>query len=61
VLLALALFGGPTIFNFVLALIIGVVVGTYSSLFIASQLLVSWEKGELKRLYRWIPLRRFQG
>ena len=61
VLLALSLFGGPTIFNFVLALIIGVIVGTYSSLFIASQLLVSWEKGELKRLYRWIPLRRLQG
>jgi preprotein translocase subunit SecF len=56
VLVALYLFGGATISNFVLALIIGVVAGTYSSLFIASQLLVSWERGELGRLVRWIPL-----
>jgi len=58
VLLALALFGGPTIYNFVLALIIGVVACTYSSLFIASQLLVAWDHGELARLFKWIPIRR---
>lgn len=58
VLIALFLFGGVTISNFVLALIIGIVVGTYSSLFIASTLLVAWERGELGRLFRWIPLRR---
>lgn len=57
VLLALFLFGGATISNFVLALIIGVVAGTYSSIFIASQLLVSWERGELGRLFNWIPFR----
>ncbi len=60
VLVALLLFGGGTISNFVLALVIGVVVGTYSSLFIASQLVVSWERGELGRLFNWIPLRRQQ-
>ena len=43
VLLAVLIFGGATIQYFVLALIIGIAVGTYSSLFIASPLLVSWE------------------
>lgn len=43
VLLAVLFFGGSTIQYFVLALVIGVVAGTYSSLFIASPLLVSWE------------------
>ena len=35
---------------FVLALVIGVVSGTYSSIFNASMLLVLWENGELRRL-----------
>ena len=39
VLLALYLFGGSSIHSFVLALIIGVAIGTYSSLFVASPLL----------------------
>jgi len=52
VLLALYLFGGATINTFVLALIIGVVSGTYSSIFIASQILVSWEEGTFGRIYR---------
>lgn len=43
VLLAVLIFGGSTIQYFVLALIIGILAGTYSSLFIASPLLVSWE------------------
>lgn len=60
VLLALFLFGGPTIGNFVLALIVGVVAGTYSSLFIASQILVSWERGEMGRLVNWIPIPPFR-
>ena len=58
VLLALLLFGGATIHNFVLALTIGVFVGTYSSIFIAAPLVVMWERGELRRLFDWIPLRR---
>jgi preprotein translocase subunit SecF len=52
-LLALYLFGGATIREFVLALLIGVLSGTYSSIFNASQLLVSWEKGEIQRLAFW--------
>ncbi len=57
VLLALLLFGGETIQNFVLALAVGVVSASYSSLFIAPELLVSWEWGELGRPFRWIPFR----
>ena len=58
VLLALLFFGGESISSFILALTIGVVVGTYSSLFLASQLLVAWERGELGRLFRRITMRR---
>ena len=44
VLLALYLLGGDSTKNFVLALLIGVVFGTYSSIFIASTLLIVWQK-----------------
>ena len=45
---ALTLFGGTgSVHNFTLALLIGIVSGTYSSIFNASMLLVMWEKGEL--------------
>ncbi|MGI8476126.1 MAG: protein translocase subunit SecF [Thermomicrobiales bacterium] len=50
-LLALYLFGGTSTRDFVLALLIGVVSGTYSSVFNASQLLVSWENGEIGHLF----------
>ncbi len=50
-LLALVLFGGGSTRMFVLALLIGVVSGTYSSIFNASQLLVAWENGEIQRLF----------
>lgn len=42
VLLAVLIFGGTTIQSFIASLIIGVVVGTYSSIFVASPLLVTW-------------------
>lgn len=44
VLLALLLFGGETIRWFVVALLVGVVSGTYSSIFNATALLVWWEE-----------------
>ena len=44
VLLALLLFGGQSIKTFILALLIGVISGTYSSIFNASPLLVVWQK-----------------
>jgi preprotein translocase SecF subunit len=48
---ALTLFGGVTIREFTLALLIGIFSGTYSSIFNASMLLVIWEKGELGTKY----------
>ena len=51
-LLALMLFGGPTLQSFLLVLLIGVVVGTYSSIAIATQTLVVWEQGDIRRLLR---------
>jgi len=55
-LLTLYLFGGESTRTFVLALLIGTVSGTYSSIFNASQLLVSWEMGDFHRW--WNRLRR---
>ena len=51
-LTALLLIGGATIRGFVLVLLVGIVAGTYSSIFNASCLLVSWETGEIGRLWR---------
>jgi len=56
VLLALLLFGGPTIQGLLLVLAIGVVVGTYSSIAVASQFLVMWDRGELRRALRFLRL-----
>lgn len=50
-LLALMLFGGATIREFLLVLLVGVVIGTYSSIGVASQLLVVWEKRGMFRLF----------
>jgi len=44
VLFSIFLFGGASIKQFVLALICGAIVGTYSSIFLASPLLVVWQK-----------------
>jgi len=49
ILFTLYLFGGTTIKYFIVALIVGISAGTYSSIFIASPLLVSWQKWTLKR------------
>ncbi len=50
VLLAIFLFGGATIQSFVGTLIIGIAIGTYSSIFVASPLLVVWQELEWKFL-----------
>jgi len=55
VILALFLFGGSTIHLFVAVLLVGLLSGTYSSLFIAGPLMVTWEKGEWGQLFSWIP------
>lgn len=49
VLLAFFLFGGGSIHNFILALLIGILSGTYSSIFNAAPLLVSYNKHKLKK------------
>ena len=48
---ALTLFGGESIRQFTLALLIGIASGTYSSIFNASMILTVWETGEYKRWF----------
>jgi preprotein translocase SecF subunit len=50
VITAILVFGGPTIRPFIAALLVGLMSGTYSSLFNAVPLLVAWEKGEIPLL-----------
>ena len=45
-LLAILIFGGPTLKDFAFALTIGVLTGTYSSFFVASPLVVIWKERE---------------
>lgn len=47
IMVAILLFGGASIKPFIAVLFVGMLSGTYSSIFIASPLLVSWEKGEI--------------
>lgn len=51
-LLALALFGGVTLQEFAVILLVGLFSGTYSSIFIAAPILVLWEKQEWKNWFR---------
>lgn len=48
VLLAIAIYGGSSIRDFSLALLFGIFFGTYSSIFLASPLLILWEKFQKK-------------
>ncbi|MBM4416104.1 MAG: protein translocase subunit SecF [Chloroflexi bacterium] len=56
--LALLLLGGVTIQSFLLVLLVGIVSGTYSSIGIAAQLLVSWEAGDFGRAFDRLRGRR---
>ncbi len=47
ILVAILLFGGATLQKFMATLIVGLVSGTYSSLFTATPILVAWEEGSL--------------
>ncbi len=51
-LLALAFFGGVTLRQFVVVLLVGLMSGTYSSIFIAAPVLVVWEKQEWKTWFK---------
>ncbi|MGM7636556.1 protein translocase subunit SecDF [Bacillus sp. Hm123] len=47
--IALLVLGSSSILNFSIALLVGLISGTYSSLFIAAQLWLVWKKKELKK------------
>ncbi|HEX9043412.1 MAG TPA: protein translocase subunit SecF [Candidatus Limnocylindrales bacterium] len=57
-LVALLLFGGSAITYFVLALLIGIVSGTYSSIFNAAPLVVVWQEWEDRRRSRLLAAAR---
>jgi preprotein translocase subunit SecF len=52
VVICLAVLGGPVIRDFALTLMVGVLIGTYSSIFIASPVLVEWEDWRVRRRKR---------
>lgn len=52
IMIAILLFGGDSIKQFIAILFVGLVTGTYSSVFIAVPLLVAWEKGEIPFISR---------
>ena len=56
-LLALLLFGGAAISDFILALLIGIISGTYSSIFVAAPLLVDWQLWDDRRHGRLMAAR----
>jgi len=57
---SLLLLSGAAIQTLVLVILLGTITGTYSSIFIASQIVVAWEEGDLGKLWRrlvpWRPL-----
>jgi preprotein translocase SecF subunit len=56
VLLAMLLFGSDAIRSFVFAMVVGIISGTYSSIFNASMLLVTWhERDERRRAHEFAP------
>lgn len=57
-LAALTLFGGASVQEFTLALLIGIASGTYSSIFNASMILVVWENKEYLNWWDWLRGRR---
>jgi len=50
VILAILFFGGVVLRDFALALALGVIVGTYSSIFVASPIVHWWHKGETPKI-----------
>ena len=55
VIIAMLLFGGQSLRDFLIVLLLGVIIGTYSSIFVAAQVLVSWDEGALGRFTRILP------
>ncbi|HXG42546.1 MAG TPA: protein translocase subunit SecD [Dehalococcoidia bacterium] len=55
---AMLLLAGTAVQTLLLVMLLGTVTGTYSSIFVASQVLVSWEEGDFGRLFRRLFPRR---
>jgi preprotein translocase SecF subunit len=49
VVVVMVFIGGETLRNFALALVLGVIIGTYSSIFVASPIIAEWEARSPKR------------
>lgn len=60
VMIAILLFGGATMKQFIATLLVGMLSGTYSSIFTAVPLLVVWEKGEVGQFFRGLRRREAQ-
>jgi len=58
IMIAILIFGGATIKQFIAAMLVGLLSGTYSSIFNAVPLLVSWENGEIGDFFRRLIGRR---
>ena len=52
VMIAILLFGGASIKQFIAVMLVGMVTATYSSIFNAVPVLVVWEKGEIGQFFR---------
>ncbi|MEX0683958.1 MAG: protein translocase subunit SecD [Dehalococcoidia bacterium] len=60
-ILALLLLGAGQVNVLLITLLLGIVAGTYSSIFIASQILVAWEDGDFSKIWRRLTPRRESG
>tara|TARA_Y100001970_G_scaffold78826_1_gene100446 strand:+ start:35992 stop:37302 length:1311 start_codon:yes stop_codon:yes gene_type:complete len=57
-IMTLLFIGGATIREFLVTMLIGVIIGTYSSIAIAAQFLVSWEAGDFDRIRQKVRFRK---
>ena len=59
--IALFLFGGPVLHGFSFALVVGIIIGTYSSVFVASPIVLFWHNWVDERKRAAVPWRRRGG
>jgi preprotein translocase subunit SecF len=57
-IMTLLFIGGATIREFLVTMLVGVIIGTYSSIAIAAQFLVSWEAGDFDKLSQKFQFRK---
>jgi preprotein translocase subunit SecF len=55
--LALLLFGGPVLNGFAFALVVGIIIGTYSSFAVAAPIMVWWKLFNEQRVRRTVTSR----